>query len=92
MPQQAGDNLARWIDEGQHGDMDWMARTFQRRADPRALWSEVRSVVMLGVNYAPAGDPLAALADRDIGVVSVYARNRDYHDVLKGRSRRWRAG
>ncbi len=85
MPQQAGDNLARWIDEGQHGDMDWMARTLARRADPRALWSEVRSVVMLGVNYAPEGDPLAALADRDIGVVSVYARNRDYHDVLKGR-------
>jgi epoxyqueuosine reductase len=65
--------------------MDWMARTLERRADPRALWSEVRSVVMLGVNYAPAGDPMERLADRDVGVVSVYARNRDYHDVLKGR-------
>ena len=92
LPRQAGDNLARWIDEGQHGDMDWMARTLERRADPRALWSEVRSIVMLGVNYAPASDPLAALADRDVGVVSVYARNRDYHDVLKGKLRtlaRW---
>jgi epoxyqueuosine reductase len=85
LPRQAGDNLARWIDEGHHGDMDWLARTLERRADPRALWSEVRSVVMLGVNYAPTGDPLASLADRNVGVVSVYARNRDYHDVLKGR-------
>jgi epoxyqueuosine reductase len=65
--------------------MDWMARTLERRADPRVLWSEVRSVVMLGVNYGPAGDPMAPLADRDVGVVSVYARNRDYHDLLKGR-------
>jgi epoxyqueuosine reductase len=65
--------------------MDWMAATLQRRADPRALWSEVRSVVMLGVNYAPRVDPLDSLGVRDVGVVSVYARNRDYHDVMKGR-------
>ncbi|MGA2794043.1 MAG: tRNA epoxyqueuosine(34) reductase QueG [Roseiarcus sp.] len=85
LPRAAADNLARWIAVGQHGDMDWMARTLERRADPRVLWSEVRSVVMLGVNYGPAGDPMAPLADRDVGVVSVYARNRDYHDLLKGR-------
>ncbi len=62
-----------------------MARTLERRADPRVLWGEVRSVVMLGVNYGPRGDPMAPLGDPNVGVVSVYARNRDYHDLLKGR-------
>jgi epoxyqueuosine reductase len=65
--------------------MDWMAQTSTRRADPRALWADAESVVMLGVNYGPAVDPLEALGDKDRGVVSVYARNRDYHDVIKGR-------
>jgi epoxyqueuosine reductase len=65
--------------------MEWMPQTLERRADPRVLWSEARSVVMLGVNYGPAVDPLAALGKRRVGVISVYARNRDYHDVLKGR-------
>jgi epoxyqueuosine reductase len=77
--------LALWIEEGQHGDMDWMAQTLARRADPRALWPEVASIIMLGVNYGPAVDPLEALGDKDRGIVSVYARNRDYHDVIKGR-------
>ena len=62
-----------------------MAQTQERRADPRALWSQARSVVVLGVNYGPDGDPLAALADKSAGAISVYARNRDYHDVIKGR-------
>jgi epoxyqueuosine reductase len=56
-----------------------------RRADPRALWPEARACVMVGVNYAPDGDPLAATRDPGVGAVSVYARHRDYHDVLKGR-------
>ena len=65
--------------------MDWMAETLARRADPHALWSDVRSVIMLGVNYGPTVDPLAALNQPSVGVISVYARNRDYHDVVKGR-------
>jgi epoxyqueuosine reductase len=65
--------------------MDWMADTMGRRADPRALWNGVKSVVMVAVNYGPAGDPMAGLAMKDVGVISVYARNRDYHDVMKGR-------
>jgi epoxyqueuosine reductase len=65
--------------------MDWMAETAARRADPKTLWAEVRSVLLLGVNYGPDTDPLAALAQRDRGVISVYARNRDYHDVIKGK-------
>jgi epoxyqueuosine reductase len=62
-----------------------MAETSPRRAAPRALWPQVKSVVMLGTNYAPEGDPLATLALKDRGNISVYARHRDYHDLLKGR-------
>jgi epoxyqueuosine reductase len=65
--------------------MDWMAETEERRGDPRALWPEVRSIVMLGMSYAPSGDPLATLLRRDRATISVYARSRDYHDVIKGK-------
>jgi len=56
-----------------------------RRADPRALWPAVRSLIMLGVNYAPAHDPLAVLARRDRGAISVYAQGDDYHEIIKPR-------
>ena len=65
--------------------MAWMAETFARRADPKILWPEARSVVMLALNYGPAVDPLAALKRKDRGAISVYARNRDYHEVVKGK-------
>ena len=65
--------------------MTWMAETAARRCSPRALWAETRSIAMLGLNYGPEGDPLAALAAQDRGAISAYARHRDYHDVLKGR-------
>ena len=62
-----------------------MARTLDRRADPAILWPAAKTVIALGVNYGPHGDPLALLARRDRGLVSVYARNADYHDVLRKR-------
>jgi epoxyqueuosine reductase len=62
-----------------------MSTTAQRRAAPRALWPQAQSVIMLGANYAPPDDPLAELARPDLGVVSAYARRRDYHETLKGR-------
>ena len=65
-----------------------MADTADRRADPRALWPAVRSVVMLGTNYGPTADPLAVLGRPDRGAISVYARHRDYHDVIKGKLKR----
>jgi epoxyqueuosine reductase len=73
------------LDAGWHGDMAWMAETAERRSSPAALWDGVRSVIMLGVNYGPSSDPLATLGQRDRGTISVYARNRDYHDIIKGR-------
>ena len=65
--------------------MDWMAETAERRSSPAALWDSVRSVIMLGVNYGPDRDPLEVLAQHDRGSISVYARNRDYHDIIKGK-------
>ena len=80
-----GARLQAWLAEGAQGDMAWMAETFERRADPRKLMADARTVVVLGLNYGPAGDPLAALRRPDAGAISVYARHRDYHDVLKGK-------
>ena len=70
---------------GWHGDMDWMEETAERRASPEALWPKVRSIILLGVNYGPETDPLITLKERSHGSISVYARNRDYHDIIKGK-------
>ncbi len=80
----ARDRLAAFLAAGHHGSMGWMERRADERADPRALWPEARTVIALGLSYAPEGNPLAALAYPDRGNVSVYARGRDYHDVVKG--------
>jgi epoxyqueuosine reductase len=77
--------LAAFVEADQHGSMAWLKETAARRGSPTALWSEVRSIVMLGMNYGPDTDPLAALADKARGTISVYAQNRDYHDVIKGK-------
>jgi epoxyqueuosine reductase len=74
-----------FLDVGAHGDMIWMAANAERRGNPRALWSDVRSIVMLGMNYGPDDDPLAILQQRDRGGISVYARGDDYHDIIKPR-------
>jgi len=79
------ERLAAWLADGAHGDMAWMAETFERRTDPRKLMADARSVVMLGLNYGPSTDPREALERRDAGAISVYARHRDYHDVIKGK-------
>jgi len=81
---EARERLAAFLASGQHGDMGWLADRADQRAHPQALWAEARSVVAVGLSYAPDDDPLAALARPDRGNVSVYARNRDYHDIVKG--------
>ena len=78
--------LKDWLNAGHAADMaDWMAREPEKRAQPENLWPEVRSVLMLGTNYAPPEDPLAALAQRDAAYLSPYAARKDYHDIIKGR-------
>jgi epoxyqueuosine reductase len=77
--------LEQFLAEGAHGDMVWMAGSAERRADPRTLWPDVRSVIMLGLNYGPEHDPLAILQRRDCGAISVYAQGDDYHEIIKPR-------
>ena len=84
---QAGRDLAAFLANGYHGDMGWLAATAERRAAPRGLWPEARSVIVVGANYGPAQPPLSLLGHGDCGSVSVYARGRDYHDVIKKRLR-----
>ena len=81
-------NLKGFVGRGYAGDMAWMARTAERRMAPCALWPEARSVVVVGINYGPAHDPLRLLDEPTRGIVSAYAQGRDYHDVIKGRLRR----
>ncbi len=83
----ARDGLAAFLAAGAQGEMGWMAARADERADPRALWPEAASVIALGLSYAPEGDPLANLSRPERGNLSVYARNRDYHDLLKGRAK-----
>ncbi|WP_232478861.1 tRNA epoxyqueuosine(34) reductase QueG [Roseomonas rosulenta] len=88
------ERLLHFLAEGRHGSMGWMADRAGQRAHPQALWPEAVSVVVLGLNYGPNTDPLETLAQHDRATVSVYARNRDYHDVLKKRLKalgRWMA-
>ena len=82
---QAARHFRDFLDAGAHGDMDWLADRPERRADPRGLWPEVRSVIMLGVNYGPDRNPLEILAQRTRGAISVYAQGDDYHDLIKKR-------
>jgi epoxyqueuosine reductase len=85
---QAAARLATAISDGHHASMTWLGDTAGRRGNPAALWPDVRSVIMLGLNYGPEDDALATLADRAAGTISVYARNRDYHDLIKGALKR----
>ena len=77
--------LERFLAEGAHGDMVWLATTAERRASPLALWPDVRSVIMLGMNYGPDENPLEILKQRDRAAISVYAKGDDYHDLIKAR-------
>jgi len=87
-PAAIGDARARletFLQSGAHGDMVWLAENPARRADPRVLWNDVRSVIMLGINYGPDDNPLEILAERTLGAISAYARGDDYHDLIKKR-------
>jgi epoxyqueuosine reductase len=76
--------LAEFVAAGKHGDMGWLAQRAPERSHPQALWPEAQTVIALGLSYAPEGDPLATVRRPERGNISVYARNRDYHDVMKG--------
>jgi epoxyqueuosine reductase len=87
VPSHASEALRGFLAEGRHGDMGWMDSHADRRANPQTLWPAARSVLVVGQNYAPGHDPLALLDHPERGAVSVYARNKDYHDLMKTRLR-----
>jgi epoxyqueuosine reductase len=77
--------LEAWLGEGHHGSMEWMAARFDHRRSPQGLWPEAKSVIALGLSYAPGHDPLALEGSDAHARISVYAQGRDYHDVVKKR-------
>jgi epoxyqueuosine reductase len=82
---EARDRLISFLRSGYYGEMDWLADRTEQRSHPRSLWPDARSVIVVGMNYAPPDDPLAITRRTDRGAISAYARNRDYHDIIKGR-------
>jgi epoxyqueuosine reductase len=87
VPEAAG-RLRAYLEAGRHGQMGWMAEREAWRGSAAALWPEARSVIMLAEAYTPECDPMAGLAERDRGVISVYAQGKDYHDIVKRRLKR----
>jgi epoxyqueuosine reductase len=83
-----GERLADFLRQGRHGDMQWMATTAERRRHPANLWPSVRSIVVLGMSYAPAHDPLAILAEKNRGAISCYAQCADYHKIVRSALKR----
>ncbi|WP_306114302.1 MULTISPECIES: tRNA epoxyqueuosine(34) reductase QueG [unclassified Roseovarius] len=85
---QVPDRLAEFLEKGRHGQMAWLAERAHWRGAPQVLWPDARSVVVLGESYTPDSDPMENLSRGDVGTISVYARNRDYHDTVKKRLKR----
>jgi len=85
LPAKISAGLDDYLEAGRHGEMGWLAREPERRRDPRGLWPEARSVIVLGTNYGPDCDPLEILSRKSEGAISVYAAGKDYHDLVKKR-------
>ncbi len=85
LPWESGEKLESFVELERHGSMAWMATTLDRRRSPTAMWDEARTAIILGMNYGPDSDPLVTLKQRERATISVYARNRDYHDIMKGK-------
>lgn len=95
LPDAVRADLAGYLADDRHGDMDWLAEHADRRGDPQTLWPEAVSVIALGTNYGPGADPLPLLQEPSRGYISVYARHKDYHDLIKKRLKelgRWMHG
>ncbi|MEM9331594.1 MAG: tRNA epoxyqueuosine(34) reductase QueG [Pseudomonadota bacterium] len=85
LPAKKGEQLSEAVQRNYHGSMNWMATTLERRLTPTSMWSDAKSSILLGMNYGPKSDPLVTLRQDKKATISVYARNRDYHDVIKGK-------
>ena len=85
LPPDIGDRLEQSVELNRHATMQWMETTLERRKSPTAMWSEANTAIMLGMNYGPDTNPLETLDQKSKATISVYARNRDYHDIIKGK-------
>jgi len=85
LPPLTGQRLEEFVEADWHGDMQWLPETLERRKTPTAMWPDAVSAIVLGANYGPEENPLQRLKQPSMGNISVYAHNRDYHDVIKGR-------
>lgn len=85
---QVPERLKTFLEAGYHGQMGWMAERVHWRENPAALWPEARSVIMLAESYTPTHDPTEILQHPELGAISVYAQNKDYHDLVKKRLKR----
>ena len=77
--------LRNFVNEGRHGSMNWISQSIEKRMNPIKLWSDAKTAIILGCNYGPASNPLENISKINIGNISVYARNKDYHKWVKGR-------
>ena len=85
----AAERLSQFVAKDYHGTMTWMEETLERRQHPTHMWPDAKSAVVFGLNYGPDHNPLDALERRDEAVISVYAQNNDYHDLVKKRLKRF---
>ncbi len=76
-------NLDDFFNNNYHGEMDWLKRNKTRRESPKNIWSNVKTIISLGINYGPDDDPLKLIKEKDLGNISVYARGEDYHKIIK---------
>ena len=88
LPPETRERLNEFVETARHGDMGWIETRLDERAHPQSLWPAAKSVIMLGVNYGPETDPLTSLSKRSNASISVYAQNKDYHDIIKKRLKR----
>ena len=92
LPATAGERLQVFLDNNHHGDMAWLDETAERRSSPDVLWPVARSAIIFALPYSPEFDPMVRLGEKSAGVISVYAWNRDYHDLFKGKLKRLAQG
>ena len=88
LPPEIGTHLTQFVEAGQHGDMDWLSETQARRQSPEALWQQAKSAVVFALPYTPEIEPMSRLQNKSTAVISVYALNRDYHELFKGKLKR----
>lgn len=85
VPADSFDRLRDWLARGFAGEMGYMSRHEEARKHPASILSDVRSVVMVGMNYAEGGNGEKPAEGARRGRVAAYALGADYHDVLRER-------